>query len=119
MTRNKFNGNEGWPFGTVNGPIYKSEIIDLGESANLQAKVDVEFFTPPDPAIAVNAVSNYFVRSSNSESSVSGATATKIATASWTKLTAPAQYLIFEWRGGNNFQGQGILNLTFSWQLLS
>ena len=119
MTRNKFNGNEGWPFGPVNGPIYKSEIIDLGESSNLQAKVDVEFFTPPDPAIAVNTVSNYYIRASTSESAVSGATATKIATASWTKLAAPVQYLIFEWRGDNNFQGQGILNLTFSWQLLS
>ena len=119
MTRNKFNGNEGWPFGPVSNPTYKSEIIDLGESSNLQAKVDVEFFTPPDPAVAVNATSNYYVRASTSESAVSGATAIKIATGSWTKLTAPAQYLIFEWRGNNNFQGQGILNLTFSWQLLS
>ena len=119
MTRNKFNGQEGWPFGTVNTPRYKSEIIDLEESSNLQVKVDAEFFTPPDPAIAVNAASNYYVRASTSESAVSGATAKKIATASWTQLDAPAQYLIFEWRGGNNFQGQGILNLTFSWQLLS
>ena len=60
ITRDQWNGEEGWPFGPVEGydeamhtddsTYYETEIIDLGQNSRIDVVVDAEFVEPPNAA---------------------------------------------------------------------
>ena len=60
LTRDQLNGVEGWPFGPIEGydatmsdatsTYYETEVIDLGESSNVDVVMDIE---PHDPVAGV------------------------------------------------------------------
>ena len=119
LTRNLADGNSGWPFGIVTGTEYLTGETELSKSSNVQFRVDVEYFTPPNPAITPDNSGNFYVLASVARNGTASATPVAITINSWTQLPTPVQFLRFMWRGSNSFQGQGIRSISFNWELLS
>ena len=110
-TRAQWDGDEGWPFGQVEGygaalsedgsTWYETAVIDLGDLTNVDVTADLTHVAPPGAAVVTQTEHAYYVY--HHATSPARASMTRTTIAGVTRLNA-VRYLVFRvhlttWRG--------------------
>ena len=117
VTRDEWDGEEGWPFGAVPGSedaTYLSQIVNLGSLKTGEAMPEIDFLAPPGPAVAADESATLTLLHGIAEDAVT--TEITLAEDVWTAFPV-AQYLRLKLQLDTGFQGQGISGLALGYRV--